>query len=283
MTMPQLVTQIVLVDQDYGLAYGDNKAQAVVEYVNGLGRRYFRLEELPPHAVRSYYADYYMAQVLKGDIHQFVYNSRWNPIIVESVTAALDAMGLADQAALFGKVRDFVERDRPRLEAFLAGEYGSLAARPYMDALSKIGGDFFERFTSHPDGREAGSAQIAVANAAWISSWPDTKWVSADAFERELDSLATVIPDLLARKQQAEERKPWQYKRIEEVTASAGHKFERLTGLRRNASAAGMRGDVWHLRTDRGHHRVMFIDGEAIMLHGDQDEIVARVPAPEAG
>jgi hypothetical protein len=40
--MPQLVTQIVLVDQDYGR--GEDKVQAVVEYVNGLMRRYFYLE-----------------------------------------------------------------------------------------------------------------------------------------------------------------------------------------------------------------------------------------------
>jgi hypothetical protein len=46
--MLQLVTQIVLVDQDYDLAYGENKVQAVVEYVNGLMPRYFYLEELPP-------------------------------------------------------------------------------------------------------------------------------------------------------------------------------------------------------------------------------------------
>jgi hypothetical protein len=280
--MPQLVTQIVLVDQDYGLSYGEDKVQAVVEYVNGLMRRYFYLEELPPRAVRSYYADYYMTQVLNGHIHQFVHNSRWNPVIVENVSAALDAMGLVQQAALFGEVSNFVERDRPRLEAFLAGQYGSPPTRPYMDDLAKIGGDFYEHFTAHPDGREAGERQIAVANAAWISSWPETKWVSAETFEQALDNLATVIPDLPARKLKAEENKPWQYRRIHEVVASSGRKLVLLTGIEREASAAGMTGEVWHLRTDRGHHRVTFANGEATLLLGDRDEVVARVSAPEA-
>jgi hypothetical protein len=280
--MPQLVTQIVLVDQDYGLAYGENKVQAVVEYVNGLMRRYFYLEELPPNAVRSYYADYYMTQVLNGNIHQFVHNSRWNPVIVENVSAALDAMGLVQQAALFGEVCNFIESDRPQLEAFLADQYFSPLTRPYMDDLAKIGGDFYEQFTAHPDGRDAGERQIAVANAAWISSWPETKWVSAEAFEQELDNLATVIPDLPARKQKAEESKPWQYRRIHEVVAGCGQKLLSVTGIQREASAAGMTGELWHVRTDRGHHRVMFTNREAIMLIGNQDEVVARVSAPEA-
>jgi hypothetical protein len=280
--MPQLVTQILLVDQDYDLAYGENKVQAVVEYVNGLMRRYFYLEELPPNAIRSYYADYYMTQVLNGNIHQFVHNSSWNPVIVGSVSAALDAMGLVGQAALFSEVRDFIERDRPRLEAFLAGQYGSPATRPYMDDFAKVGGDFYARFTAHPDGHEAGERQIAVANAAWVSSWPETKWVSAETFEQELDNLATVIPDLPARKLKAEENMPWQYRRIHEVVASSGQKLVLLTGIEREASAAGMTGELWHLRTDRGHHRVMFANREAIMLIGNRDEIVARVPAPDA-
>jgi hypothetical protein len=227
--MPQLVTQIVLVDQDYGLAYGENKVQAVVEYVNGLLRRCFHLDELPPDAVRTYYADYYMTQVLNGHIHQFVHNSRWNPMIVGSVSAALDAIGLADQAALFSEVRHFIERDRPRLEAYLAGEYGSPATRPYMDELAKIGGDFFARFTAHPGGRDAGSRQIAVANAAWISSWRNVTWVSAAAFEQRLDDLTAVIPDLAERKQRAEETKK---RMMEEASRRMNEARQRLERTR---------------------------------------------------
>src|SRR5262245_19616525 len=84
--MPQLITEIFLVDQDYGLAYGHNRVQALVIFVNDLVERYFYYEELPPKAVQSYYVDYYMTQVLNGDIHQFVWNSRWHPLIVESVS-----------------------------------------------------------------------------------------------------------------------------------------------------------------------------------------------------
>jgi hypothetical protein len=35
--------------------------------------------------------------------------------------------------------------------------------------------------------------------------------------------------------------------------------------------------------TDHGQHRVMFANQEAILLVSDRDDIVARVPAPEAG
>src|SRR5262245_7421601 len=125
MPMAQLIAEIFLVDQDYGLAYGDNRVQALVEYVNDLLQRYFYLEELPPKAVQSYYVDYYMAQVLNGNVHQFVWNSRWHPLIVESVSSGLQSMGAHDQAILFDAVRDIVERDRHRLNAFLDSDYGS--------------------------------------------------------------------------------------------------------------------------------------------------------------
>jgi hypothetical protein len=244
--MPQLVTQIILLDQDYAVhagwdaAYGEDKVQAVVEYVNGLLQRYFSLDELPPNAVRSYHADYYMAQVLNGNIHQFVHNSRWSPRIVENVSAALDTFGLVHQAALFCEVRDFIERDRPRLEGYLANRYGSPATRPYMDDLARIGGDFFERFIAHPDGDKTGARQISIANAAWISSWPETRWVSAAVFEQELDKLETVIPDLPARKRRAKKNRPWQYRRIFEVMATATRKLIRVGGIHRGASQASI-------------------------------------------
>jgi hypothetical protein len=55
--------------------------------------------------------------------------------------------------------------------------------------------------------------------------------------------------------------------------ATPGQKFIRLGGRRRG---------VWYVTTDHGQHRVMFANQEAVPLFGDRDEIVARVPAPEA-
>src|SRR5206468_8216594 len=39
--MPQLISEIFLVDQDYDVAYGHNRVQAVVEFVNDLVERHF--------------------------------------------------------------------------------------------------------------------------------------------------------------------------------------------------------------------------------------------------
>jgi hypothetical protein len=282
--MPQLIKEIFLVDQDHGLAYGHNRVQAVVEVVNDLVERYYYYEELPPKVVQSYYVDYYHAQVLNGDIDQFVRNSRWHPLIVESVSAGLQAMGVHDQTVLFSKVRNFVERDRSRLNAFLESDYGSSpVSKEYVQELEKIDGDFFESFIAHPDGDEAGYRQIAVANAAWISTWPEVRWVTSEQYRCELDRLAAIVPDLAVRKQRAEENRPWQHKCIDDVVARSGQELLMLTGIERAASASGMSGELWHIVTNRGHHRVMFANREALMLHGEREEIVARVPAPEAG
>ena len=278
--MAQLITEIFLVDEDYGLAYGHNRVQALVIFVNDLVERYFYYEELPPKVVQSYYVDYYMVQVLNGDIHQFVWNSRWHPLIVESVSAGLQEMGVHDQAVLFNKVRDFVERDRGRLNAFLESDYGSSTDREYMEALSKISGDFFDSFTAPPDG--AHGAKIANANAAWISTWPEVRWVTPEQYRQELERLAALVPDLAVRKQRAEENRPWQQKRIDDVVARSGQELLMLTGIERAASVAGMSGELWHIVTNRGHHRVILANREALMLQGERDEIIARVPAPEA-
>jgi hypothetical protein len=281
--MPQLITEIFLVDQEHDLAYGHNRAQAVVEFVNDLVERHFYYEELPPKVVQSYYVDYYHAQVLNGDIAQFVLNSRWHPLIVESVSAGLQAMGAHHQVVLFSKVRNLVERDRNRLNAFLESGYSSSrASKEYIEELEKIDGDFLASFTAHPDGQEAGWSQIAVANAAWISTWPEVRWVTPEQYRRELERLAALVPDLAARKLKAEENRPWQHKRIDDVVARSGQELMLLTGIERAASAAGLTGELWHIVTNRGHHRVMFANREALMLQSERDEIIARVPAPEA-
>jgi hypothetical protein len=56
-----------------------------------------------------------------------------------------------------------------------------------------------------------------------------------------------------------------------------------MGGIERGATAAGVTGVLWYIRTDRGKHRVMFANWETILLLGDRDEIVARVTAPEVG
>jgi hypothetical protein len=281
--MPQLITEIFLVDQDHDVAYGHNRVQAVVEFVNDLVERYFYYEELSPKVMQSYYVDYYQHQVLNGGIDQFIWNSRWHPLIVESVSAGLQAMGAHDQAVLFSKARDFVEGDRNRLNAFLESDYGSSpVSKEYVQELEKLGGDFFESFAAHPDGHEAGYRQIAVANAAWISAWPEVRWVTPEQYRQELDRLAAIVPDLAARKKRAEENRPWQHKRIDDVVARSGQELMMLTGIERAASAAGRTGELWHIVTNRGHHRVMFANHEALMLQSERDEIITRVPAPEA-
>jgi hypothetical protein len=279
--MSPLIQDIVLVAEDHRRGDGLDPVQAILEYVDGLTNRYLRLDELPAKAVQAYFAECYLAQVLNGNIHQFVWNSRWDPMTIDNVAAALEILNLPTQAALFSKVREFVDADRDRLQAFLDGQYGSPETRPYMDELSRIGGDFFDCFVAHPDGYDAGCNQIGTANEKWISSWSDAIWVSGDVFEQKLDELAAQIPDLEARKLEAEENRPWPYKRIDDLIAQAGHTLVRLTAIDQDASAAGMTGDVWHMITDRGHHRVLFTNGEAIMLPGEGDDIIARVPVPE--
>src|SRR5262245_6887731 len=65
-----------------------------VEFVNHLFSEgaYLR-DEIPVNALRSFHADYYLAEVSNGGHGQFVANSGWQAVIVQDISDALEAMG----------------------------------------------------------------------------------------------------------------------------------------------------------------------------------------------
>lgn len=114
----------------------------------------------------------------------------------------------------------------------------------------------------------------------YLAKLKNIRRVPYDRYEAELDRLTRRIPDLEERKAKREEARPWEQKRIDELVELAGQSQLWCTAF----SVRQHEGQslwAWNMRTDAGHHQVIFHDGEAIMFSGRSDEIVARLPAPE--
>jgi hypothetical protein len=95
-----------------------------VRVVNALREEYLRNEEISEDALRSYYVDYYLAEVENGGFSQFVYNSEWDPEIVSRVRAGLPAMGAVKHRAWFdARARRVDALGDKGIRAFLDGEY----------------------------------------------------------------------------------------------------------------------------------------------------------------
>lgn len=95
-----------------------------VSVVNALLSELLTEDEISDNALRSYYVDFYMTQVLNGGFAQFIYESGWQADINERILEGLNAMGAADHAALFEKaVTTFEDLDDEAKEYFLSGEF----------------------------------------------------------------------------------------------------------------------------------------------------------------
>src|SRR5262245_9695099 len=78
-------------------------------FVNALMDEHLRPDEICTDALRSYYVDYYLAQVNNGGFSQFVYNSRWGSLVVSLVRDGLQAMGATRHLAVFEEGVKLVE------------------------------------------------------------------------------------------------------------------------------------------------------------------------------
>jgi hypothetical protein len=275
--MPKLVEEIVLIKSMFESDDASEVVDAVKLFAHGLNQRFITDDEMPENVVQSSCVSYYHLQVLNGDVGQFVTNSQWKPSIVEGVRTGLHSMGASRHAELFADVVRFVDETRSELEEALRDD----DVAGYWDKLNAIRGDYFDEFVKHSDGYDAGCSFLTHANAAWIRGWPHVKLVSPEMFNAELDRLASVIPDLEARKKRAHENSPWQIRRIIEVSAAADQSFVRVNALGAIVHD-GVGYPCWHITTDQGHHHVVFRDQLAILYRGKTEEVVARISASEA-
>src|SRR6266700_3596257 len=103
MQSPLSLDAVVVSDTSFR---GDDPSEIVesnVSFLNALFEEHLTAEEVSADALRSYYVDYYLAQVNNGGFSQFVYNSRWSPLMNGFIRDGLSAMKAVGHLALFNE------------------------------------------------------------------------------------------------------------------------------------------------------------------------------------
>jgi hypothetical protein len=258
----------------------------VTGFAHGLWLRYFHDTEMPIEIINVSRVNYLVGNVLNGGFWQFVQNSRWNKYHIDGTRSGLQAIGAAEHLAVFSGAVKLID------EAYQnAG--GKLDHSKFNPELKKLEKEHLsdeklsKRLGRRVDkswswGERWRSAQIL--SFRYIKSWPKVRRVDPKVYEAELDKLMAVIPNLEVRKQAREDARAWEKKAIDRLVKSAGLDnvwYTIFSPRRYNGKTVWCWNFTVGTTPGKGHHHVVFDDGEAIMFKGETDVVVARIPAPE--
>jgi hypothetical protein len=260
---------VIVSDQSVASADPYDIVYSNIEFVSALFGEHLRTDEIAPDALRTYYVDYYLAQVNNGGFSQFVYNSHWSPLMVGFIREGLAAMKAVGHLALFNESAALVDHlGADGLQAFLESEL--FGTNPTRDALN-VNNDRFYELSETED--------LIALNAAWLRSLPGLKVKTAGEIKAETARRGAVLPDREARVRAARENEPRYLKLIRALIAKAGHELSRLTAGDPNHQHNGQRVVAWHFLTDKGHHYMVDADGKAVMFNGTTKEVVTEIEA----
>lgn len=267
-TMSILSPSDVVVISRESLASEEQRAviESSVAFVNSLLKAHLRADEISLNAWRSYYVDYYLAQIENGGFSQFVYNSKWEGRVVEFVRGGLKAMGARHHLALFEEGESLVTSFGARLRAFFSEAYfGTNRNRDRLDAITK-------RFYKLNE-----AENLENLNAVWLRSLPDLEILSEGEMLQAMAVRAAGVPDRERRAADARAKEPAWLKQIRALCSVSGQELIRL-----NAGAGysyeGKNVFAHHFSTDKGHHFMIEVDGRALLFNGTTNEKLAEVP-----
>jgi hypothetical protein len=262
---------VIISDQSY---QSDDPYEIIasnISFVNALFEAYLYPEEISADALRSYYVDYYLAQLNNGGFSQFVYNSGWNEQLITLVREGLLVMNTDRNLAFFQQGAALLATlGQEQLEAFFESDYfGENAER---DALSALDEQF-----SVPTEQE----DLIALNAAWLRHLPHLVVLPIAAMEAEVQKRSNAIPDRDKRIARAWLNKPDYMKLIRALCTQVGYELSRVTAGDPAHIHAGQPTLAWHFITDHGHHYVVEADGKALLFHGETCELIVEISIPD--
>ncbi|HEY1812808.1 MAG TPA: hypothetical protein VGG74_10710 [Kofleriaceae bacterium] len=235
--------------------------QSNISFVNALFGELLVPDEIATDALRSYYVDYLFAQTMNGGFSQFVYNSRWNPRVIDRVRAGLVAMAALGEAAAFEQAARFVDRAGERWrDQFFATDY--FGDNPYRDTFDEaVDAGRFER--------------LQATNARWLRAHPRLVVATLDEMAAEVARRGAALPDRAARVAAARAAEPRDLRLIRALCERAGHAFGRRTAASRMSYGDD---EVWgyFFITDRGPHYMIDLGARALMFPTVSGRVVDR-------
>jgi uncharacterized protein DUF4375 len=252
-------------DDPYDIVYSN------IIFINALLEKHFTADELSQDALRSYYVDYYLAEVNNGGFSQFVYNTGWKESTVRYVLEGLEAMGASQHLELFKKSAAIIDRIGPDdLDKYFDSEY--FGENSERDLLNQFDDKFYDLKK-----RE----NLIQLNSAWLRSRPNLVVSTNDDMKAEVERRAQAVPDREARIAEGLANEPRFMKLIRALCAEAGHKFSHATIGDPTHNHNGRSILAWHFITDKGHHYMVDVEGKAIMFNGDSHEKLVEIEASD--
>ena len=243
-------------------------------FVDALFAEHLTADEIGQDALRSYFVQYYLAQMENGGFAQLVYNSDWDSHVVAKVRDGLRTIGARMHQAVFLEgIATVRQLGRDGLQEFLSRDYwGDNPVRDRLDAVT-------EQFA-----KAAEVEDLAARNAAWLRSHPKLHVLTHDEMEAEVQRRAAVIPDMPQRLATAREHEPRPVKLIRVLCAIAGQVLEHISAGDPTYVHRGRVTVAWHFLTDQGPHVMIEADGRAMMFAADDpDQLVCEISRFDEG
>lgn len=243
-----------------------------VTFVTALLEEHFTADELSQDALRSYYVDYYLAEVNNGGFSQFVYNSGWDEREIRYIREGLQAMGASRHLELFNQSSAILDRIGPDgMARFFDSEY--FGENKERDILNEFN-DAFYALCEDED--------LVRLNSDWLRSLPHLALKTTDEMKAEVERRAATLPDREARAARELENEPLFMKLIRALCAEAEHELVAVTAGDPTHEHSGHQTLAWHFITDQGHYYMVEADGKAMMFNGDTHEQIVAIQAPDA-
>lgn len=260
---------IVISEESHKSGDDDEVIYSNIDYLNSLFEEYIYSQEVSDDALKSYYVDYYLAQVNNGGFSQFVYNSGWKSEMINYVRQGLKEMGATRNLELFNKSAEILdELGEERIEEYLDSEY--FGTNEERDILNSFNDRFYDLQKSE---------DLISLNAAWIKKHPKLEVLKKEDYKNRIISIAESIPDRNLREQKSLEAEPRFMKLIRALCKEADHILERVTAGDPTNEYKGVQILAWHFITNKGHHYMIDYKGEAIMFNGDSSKVVISISA----
>ena len=278
---------VIVSSESLASSAADDLLESNATVVNALRGEHLRDDEISRTAMKSYYVDYYLAQVNNGGFAQFVFNTRWSAPVVDLVREGLKDIGATRHLALFDEGAASVSRlGDEKLKLYLEGE--ELRSDPDGDALHTINDRFFAL---------AKVENLIALNAAWLRRQPSLRPLPAERLQQEIERRAAAVPDRAARVEAARQALPRYFRLIKALCEKSGQTLERATAgdptlvydgkavrqLSEEELENASHGEseiVWFFITNKGLHLMAEHGGKAAMFDNETRTKIAEVDAP---
>lgn len=264
-----ILKQIVLSQESVNSDDAYDAIYCNIEFINNLLAEQVRYSEMCDDALKSYFVDYYLAQVNNGGFSQFVYNSGWDSGLLDFVEQGLQSMQATQHLTLLNKVKTQIANlNEKDFAEFLEGSYWD--SENFIKSLDVLADEFYALNDKE---------DLIKLNSAWIKALPATKVLAEEALATEATHLADLITDKEQRFEEARANAPRFEKLIYALCEKLGQQLLTITAGDPTHEVEGEPTIAWHFLTEEGHFYMVDHNQVASIYEGEGDKFITSIPA----